>query len=867
MRKLLCLLVITGSMCTFHACKTTQPVTEPTEETPTQEPESEIPELQDESKELVREKERKLREYQASRERKFDLLHSSLDLSFDFERQQVEGKALLKVKPYFFPQKELALDAKDFEIHDVWLEREEGRGALAFRYDQEKVSIFLPETFSSSDTLEIGLSYTAKPEEGGRGGSKAITDAKGLYFINPMGKEDKPTQIWTQGETEHNSKWYPTIDSPNERHTHDIKLRVEDRYITLSNGQLQKQTQHEDGTRTDHWLMDMPHAPYLAALVVGEFDRVEDEWEGMPVHYYVEKGYAEGAKKVFGDTPEMIGFFSDLLGVKYPWQRYDQVVVRDFVSGAMENTTLSIFMESLNLDEREAIDSEWDYIIAHELFHQWFGNLVTNESWSHLPLNESFADYSEYLWFEYKQGKDVADLHNHTAREQYLYEAQEKKEDLIRFFFEDAEDMFDSHSYAKGGRVLHMLRRHLGDEAFFGSLNHYLTKHAFSSVEIHDLRLAFEEVTGQDLNWFFNQWFLGAGHPLLEVNMDYSVPDNVLLTVSQQQDLVDTPLYRLPFTVSIYKGGVREEKSFVLEQGTQYFALENGDGTELILFDERMDLLAERETYRGKEMLTKQLRMSESGLARLEALDSLTSDHAEQGDWLQDLKASLNDSFHEVRGLAISRIGQVFDSETVSDELEGKLVEMAKTDESNEVRAAAIDLLAKTNGERHMGLFEELIEEASYVVEGAALMGIMDQPGNLSLKRELLDRLEEESNIRVVVPLADFMTNEQLSDRSGWFHRKLDQLSGENLYYFIGYYGDYFSSVPGTEKEKALENLLNLAADHKANYIRLTAFQSLFGFIDEGDVLQRVIEIHANEEDEMVRNYQGFFLEPYLEEN
>ncbi len=864
MRKLLCLGTIVVLICTFYACKPQQTLVQEDEPAAT-EPEIKAPILPKE--EGLKEKEMALNEYRATRERKFDLLHTSLELSFDFDLRQVKGKAVMTLIPYFFPQDELVLDAKDFDIHDVWMAEGESDQALVFRYDQRQVTVFLPSTYTSSDTLKIGMRYTAKPEEGGQQGSRAITDTKGLYFINPSGEEEKPIQIWTQGETEHNSKWYPTIDSPNERHTHDIRLTVEERFLTLSNGILQGQTRHEDGTRTDHWHMDMPHAPYLAAVVVGEFAKIEDEWEGMPVNYYVEKEYAEGAKRVFGNTPEMIGFFSDLLGVKFPWQRYDQVVVRDFVSGAMENTTLSIFMESLNLNKREALDSEWDYIIAHELFHQWFGNLVTNESWSHLPLNESFADYSEYLWFEHKEGQDVADLHNHTAREQYLYEAQEKQEDLIRFYYDNAEDMFDSHSYAKGGRILHMLRRYLGDEAFFASLNHYLNKHAFASVEVHDLRLAFEEVTGRDLNWFFNQWFLDKGHPLLEVRMDLSVPENILLTVSQKQDLSHTPLYKLPFKVTIYKEGVREEKIFVLEQGTQYFALENGEGTDVVLFDERMDLLAEKETYRGKDLLAKQLRFSDSGLARLEALDSLSSDFADQGDWSEALKESLQDPFHEVRGLALSRLDQAMDAALIMKELGEQLLHMAKEDENNEVRAAAIGLLAEVDGEAHVGLFEALIEEESYVVAGAALMALMDQPGASDVKGELLAKLEGETNIRMIVPLADYITNEQLSDRSSWFHRKLDQLSGENLYYFIGYYGDYFSSVPGTEKDKALGKLFELAGDHKANYIRLTAFQSLFGFIDEEGVLQRVLEIHAEEQDDMVRNYQGFFLEPYLEEN
>src|SRR5690606_14214706 len=323
----------------------------------------------------------------------------------------------------------------------------------------------------------------------------------------------------------------------------------------------------------------------------------------------------------------MISFFSRLLGVPFPWPKYDQIVVRDFVSGAMENTTASIFMEELNLDEREAIDSEWDYIIAHELFHQWFGNYVTMESWSNLPLNESFADYSEYLWLEHKEGKDIADIHHIVALEAYLSEAEKKQVDLIRYNYADQEDMFDSHSYAKGGRVLHMLRKYLGDGAFFASLNHYLEQHALSSVEIHDLRLAFEKITGRDLNWFFNQWFLASGHPLLDIKFDYSQPENILLTVEQKQDLSTTPLYKLPFTVTWYQKGQRMEARFVLDQAAQQVALENGENTDLVLFDESLEVLAQKQTYRGKDHLKKQAVMADAGIARYEAIDSLTNNY------------------------------------------------------------------------------------------------------------------------------------------------------------------------------------------------------------------------------------------------
>src|SRR5690606_39143700 len=235
--------------------------------------------------------------YFGSRERKFDLLHTSLDLQFNGEKQWVIGKALLTLKPYFFDQEVLELDAKDFEIHEVWLVEETDKRPLALRYNQRVATIYLPHLYTSEDTLKIGMSYTAKPNVNSGMGSKAITDNKGLYFINPEMKEEKPFQIWTQGETAHNSKWFPTIDSPNERATQDIKLTVQEKYTTISNGVLTSQKSNGDGTRTDHWKMDLPHAPYLAAIVVGEFAKVTDVLGQLPLGYFVEKEYQKGAKK------------------------------------------------------------------------------------------------------------------------------------------------------------------------------------------------------------------------------------------------------------------------------------------------------------------------------------------------------------------------------------------------------------------------------------------------------------------------------------------------------------------------------------------------------------------------------------------
>ncbi|MDW8288725.1 MAG: M1 family metallopeptidase, partial [Flammeovirgaceae bacterium] len=434
------------------------------------------------------------------------------------------------------------LDAKGFDIRRIGRIYQQDTIDLSFNYDGKKLEVLLDRVFKRNETLHLFVDYVAKPNEITVKGSEAITEDKGLYFINPLGKEkDKPRQIWTQGETEASSCWFPTFDAPNVKTKQEIFITVDTAFRTISNGTLVFQRNNNDGTRTDYWKQDKPHAPYLFAMAIGKYAEIKDQWRHVPLFYYVEPEYAPYAKDIFGNTPEMMEFFSKLLDYPYPWDKYAQVVVRDFVSGAMENTSVSIFMEQLQVDKRSLLDHHWDAIIAHELFHHWFGNLVTCESWANLPLNESFANYSEYLWLEYKYGVDEADLHWQGELEQYLNESIRKQEPLIRYYYRDKEDMFDSHSYAKGGLILHYLRKIVGEEAFRESLQLYLKQNAFKKAEIHQLRLAFEEVTGEDLNWFFDQWFLKPGHPDIFLSEQYE-NGVVSLTVRQRQDLQRTPL-------------------------------------------------------------------------------------------------------------------------------------------------------------------------------------------------------------------------------------------------------------------------------------------------------------------------------------
>lgn len=838
-----------GLLCFLFACKSSELTVTPTSETTAQ------PAAQPDSTLFPEPEVVSYADYRETETRLHDLIHTKLAVRFDWAKQYLHGKATLELKPHFYPQSQLVLDAKGFDIRQVQLLKGTEKIPLEYEYDGRELVIELDREYNRGENYFVEIDYTAKPNELKVEGSEAITDAKGLYFINPLGEEEgKPRQIWTQGETEASSAWFPTIDSPNQRTTQEMFITVDNQYETLSNGMLVSSTLLNDSTRTDYWKMEKSHAPYLFMMAIGDFAVVDDEWNGMEVDYYVEPAYEKYAKAIFGNTPEMLTFFSEKLGYPFPWSKYAQVVVRDFVSGAMENTTASTFMEDLQVDDRELLDDNWDYIIAHELFHHWFGDLVTAESWSNLPLNEAFANYSEYLWSEYKYGEAAA---AHTLMEEgaaYFAEAENKQVDLIRFYYDDKEDMFDNHSYAKGGRILHMLRNYVGDEAFFASLQHYLKTNDFEPVEVHELRLAFEEITGEDLNWFFNQWFLASGHPVLRVEDSY---ENGLLTLKvwQEQNLETTPLYKLPLYVDAYTGEEKHRFVIALTEPYQEFELEVAQEPALVVFDGEEQLLTELNHEKTEEELRYQYAHADHYISRYRALEALLEADLMVAENKELFLAALNDSSYYIRRLALG----AFDSYTGADKamIEQKVAELVK-DEKSLVRADALNILATLNPNAYREQFRKGLEDPSYSVMAAAIQGysLTDAKDKL----EVFEPMAEMGNADIHLALADFYILNEVEGKFEWFLEKLEEKQGSDLYYFLNYFGQYVSQVPEAELKKGAAILEDYARNGDAYYVRYSAFTALALLIERlPNLEERLKNIAAAEEDPRLQGAYGRF--------
>ena len=699
-------------------------------------------------------------EYRTTAEKQLSLVHTKLDVRFDYANRRMPGKAWLTMTPHFYPTDSAILDAKGMLINEIAIVAGGKSKKLSYIYaDSNVLRIKLDRIYKQGEKPVIYIEYTARPDEIKVKGSTAINNAKGLYFINPDGKDStKPIQIWTQGETEATSVWCPTIDRPNQKTTQEISMTVPDKYVSLSNGILTKQVKNNNGTRTDIWKMDLPHAPYLMFMGVGDFAVVRDKYKNIPVDYYVDKKYAPVARQIFGNTPEMIGFFGKLLGVEYPWPKYAQMVGQDYVSGAMENTTSTLHGPWAQQSARQLTDgNQWEVVVAHELFHQWFGDLVTAESWSNLTVNESFADYSEYLWTEYKYGSDAADAYHMNAMQGYLNNPNEKAKHLVRFFYRDKEDMFDQVSYQKGGRILHMLRYELGDSAFFKGLGNYLKQNKFKAAESHNLRLALEEVSGRDLNPFFNQWYFNSGHP--EVTISYGSKDGKdFVAFGQKQK---DKLFTLPVKIAAYTGNEKPKMhTVIVSNETDTFYFDNKGKTTFYEADADRIMLWKKDETKTSEQWVAQYKRKGNFIARAEALNGQVELDTLGETTRQMMLSTLSDPYHGIASRGLRYFMQY--SNQLKTNYDWALVEkIARNEKDKPTRAEAIEVLARRKPNNYSDLFKSATSDSSYTVAGAALNALTENDTETALALSTKLKEDAEGGLAVAIDVLEIAGSDE----------------------------------------------------------------------------------------------------------
>src|SRR5215813_10357224 len=658
-------------------------------------------------------------------DRQVAVKHLKLDLRFDYDRRYVEGSATFTLSPINDDLMSFELDIAEMSIKKVTLTAVEKRSTgdlpkssiqpgsqlarrLEFETRADKLEIELDRPYARNEQLTIEIAYSCSPR-------------KGLFFVEPdEAYPNKPRQIWSQGENEDAHWWFPCHDVTNQKMTTEMIATVESLFFALSNGELIGVRENNgDGWRTYHWSQSQPHPAYLVTIVIGEYEALGDDYDGLPISYYVYKDRVREGQRLFGATPRMIEFFEEKFGYAYPYPKYAQVLVDDFLFGAMENTSASTFTDRCLLDDHAMIDLSYDDIVAHELAHQWWGDLVTCKDWSHVWLNESFETNSEHLWREQARGYDDARFALFQDFLTYLREDRTSHRRPIVFNrYRFSEDLMDRHAYEKGGCVLDMLRWELGDDAFFRTLAHYLKNHEFGNAETNDFKIAVEEATGRNLHWFFDQWLYGPGHPELEVAYEWRREQHLLkLSVKQVQGTEDgTRLFRFPAEIQIVTvepGGGPESEwrasyRLVVEKVEQDFYFPCESKPRMVLFDKGHRIFKVMRFEKSAQELIFQLTRADEAMDRARAARELSVfKGAETVDALREVL--LGDGFYGVRMAAAVSLGEIGGAAA-----RAAMVEAYRLSKDSHVRRACVWALGNFKDEETISILRASISRASW---------------------------------------------------------------------------------------------------------------------------------------------------------
>ena len=549
------------------------------------------------------------------RDRPIAVERQQLEFDFDLRRRRVHGVATTTFRPRNDGLREAVFDAIELDVESVT----DGNGrALSFATGDGKLRIDLGRARSSRRSITTVVRYSCQPR-------------RGLYFNRPdAGYPQRPTQIWTQGQAEDSACYFPCVDYPGERASTELSATVPAGWFALSNGRLAEVSEDRRRRRTTyHWVQEAPHPAYLVTLAAGEFDAVEDSADGVPVQYYGPKGSAEDLRRAFGRTPEMVSFFAEKIGVPYPWAKYATVAVADFIFGGMENTSATTMTDSLLHDERAHPDyvEAADSITAHELAHQWFGDLLTCREWSHGWLHESFATYFDALFVEHQRGPDAFryDLYQ-KAKVYFDEDSGSYRRPLVENVYAEPIDIFDRHLYERGAQVLDMIRYELGDDLWWKAIHYYVTAHAHGDVLTHDFQRAIEEATGRNLDWFFEQWVWKGGHPEFKASYAWDAgrrAATVKLTQTQTPDDQLTSVYRTPLGIAFMTArGLRQFRVEVTES-EQAFVFPLDGEPRFVAIDPANRVLKTLTFEPGEAMLKAQLSDDPQAMGRIGAAKGL----------------------------------------------------------------------------------------------------------------------------------------------------------------------------------------------------------------------------------------------------
>ncbi|HWQ17035.1 MAG TPA: M1 family aminopeptidase [Sulfolobales archaeon] len=698
-----------------------------------------------------------------AREYWFRIRHADIYIRTDIVSRSIRGRVVHDIE-MIDDRGYIELDAVDMSLKAIRINGSEAK----YSYDGSKITVMIPRGLGSNFQVEI--LYESKP-------------IKGLHFVLPKSNNDYP-QMWSQGEAEDTRYWIPIYDYPNMRLTWTLTAEVPSLYSVVSNGDLVSVEDIGDGYKRWRYRMDNPMPSYLIALAVGVFDEAEEVVDGIKLRYLVPKGMGGFIKNSFSKTPDMVRFFNEYLGVRYPYRSYTQVCVKEFIVGGMENVTATFLTDLTLHDDIAHKEFSSDPLVAHELAHQWFGDLVTCKDWSNIWLNESFATYLEALYTRRDKGEDEFIYELYSDLKSYLEEyGRRYSRPIVMRIYKDPDELFDAHSYPKGALVLHTLRNIVGESKFREALKNYLSKYSFGNTDTEDLRKVFEEASGKDLEWFFDQYVYSSGHPVVSVKWEYEPRDKVLkISIKQAQGQDSLETYRLPLRLLIRFPSGSVERKIMFEEKERTIFLEAEEPPKYICPNPDFDAFAVYEVDEDVEILGNMLEdphvfcklLAIEGLSKktgsrvVEILakalerESFWGVQAEIARALgkvggEDAKKALIDALRKIdnprsRRAVVEALGNFRGDEEVAKTLLGVL---SNPSETYYVRASAASSLGKT---RVSWAFNELVKyldtpSHAEIITRGVLQGLANIGGDESLK-VILRYLERDKHTMVRVAAA-----------------------------------------------------------------------------------------------------------------
>ncbi|HSS79090.1 MAG TPA: M1 family aminopeptidase [Thermoanaerobaculia bacterium] len=645
--------------------------------------------------------------------RQYDLQNLKLDLAFDWDAKSVAGTATNTLTPLLPGLDSLTFHAAGLDVHQVRINGAERPFALDPQ--AQTLTVKLDRPYGPADRIEAVIDYAAHPKAG-------------LYFMGPdKAYPAKPRQIYSQGESDLNRFWFPAWDSPNDRTTTEVLATVKPPLEVVSNGKLVEVTDRPDGRKTWHWKMEVPHSTYLLSVAIGEFTKVSEQWNGIPVDYYVPKGpkAEEEARRSFDMTPAVLDYYSKVTGRPYPYAKYSQTVVIDYMWGGMENISATTQTSRTLHDARAALDVTSEGLVAHEAAHQWFGDLVTCQDWSNAWLNEGFADYFTALYAGHAHGQDELDAQLDEYRRGYLREDTTRyRRPIVTPRYADSFSMFDGHTYAKGALVLHMARFLLGDDGWWKGIHTYLDRFAGHTVVTRDLQEALEDSTGASLGTLFDQYVYGAGHPELKVRWDWQPETHqVHVEIRQTQELTaETGLFSFPMEIALV--GEKEtvvRRLPVAARALQDLYLPSDERPRTVVLDPKGWILKTVDFNKPVAEWAIQLATAKELPARLEAIRALGD--LGGADAVAALGSALRDEpFYVTRQEAAKALGALGSPGTSAGDAALEALRIGLADKDSRVRTDVLEAL------QHFPAHTELIpllrraleNEQSYFARAAA---------------------------------------------------------------------------------------------------------------------------------------------------